>query len=278
MKLLFLPDHPDREYYSVVAILKHLDYSTTKTPSDDYDAAFLWQDATRVTPPSLLEIVARSRPVLNLRCTDISKLHVERVFREVFGYGSLVDPTRHHGRCVVKSDENAVGGGSVVDCPVAAPAPGCVYQALIDSERDGVQIEYRTPVILGAIPEVKVWRREAVRGPLHERAWLGTERSDAAAIYTPAERELILDFARRMGVDFGELDVLRSRHDGRLYVLDVNKTPSDYNLLNRVRWRAEDRRRSLANLAGCFDRRLRDLVADYAGAAVPAAAGGAARE
>ncbi len=214
--------------------------------------------------------------MLNLKCTDISKTRVEQVFREVFGYSSLVDPTLHRGRCIVKSDENAVKWGAVVQCPVDMPEEGCVYQVLIDSEHDGVQIEYRTPVVLGKIPEVKTWRREAVRGPLHERAWLGTELSELPAVYTPAEGELILEFSRRMGLDFGELDILRSRDDGKLYILDVNKTPSDYNMLNRVRWRAEDRRRSLANLAGCFDRGLRDLLAGYAGDAVPREAGQAA--
>lgn len=278
MKFLFLPDHPDREYYSLVALFKYLDYTATKSPEDDFDAAFLWQDSTHVTPPPRLREIARSKPVLNLACTDISKTRVEQVFREVFGYSSFVDPTLHRGRCVMKSDDNAEKDwGAVIQCPVDTPREGCVYQVFVDSEHDGVQVEYRTPVILGSIPEVKIWRREALRGPLHERAWLGTSPSDPAAIYTPEERELILELSRRMGLDFGELDILRSRDDGRLYILDVNKTPSDYNMLNRTRWRLEDRRRSLANLAGCFERRLRDLLVGYAGAAVPGAAGRAGR-
>jgi GTP cyclohydrolase II len=260
MKILFLPNHPDREYYSLVAISKYLDYTATKSPDDEFDAAFLWEDATRVTPPPILSVIARDKPVLNLGCTDISKTRVEQVFREVFGYGTFVDPTRHHGRCVVKSDENAAGWGALVEGPVKEPQEGTVYQRYVDSEHDGVQIEYRTPVILGTIPEVKIWRREAVSGRLYERAWLETTVSDVSAVYTAAECELILEFSRRMGLDFGELDVLRSREDGRLYILDVNKTPSDYNLLNRVRWQADHRKRSLANLAGCLDRRLRSLL------------------
>lgn len=261
MKILFLPHHPDREYYSLVAISKYLDYTATKSPDDDFDVAFLWEDSTHVTPPPILSEIARHKPVLNLACTDISKTRVEQVFKEVFGYGTFVDPTRHRGRCVVKSDENSVKWGSVVETPLAEPLPGCVYQALIDSEREGVQIEYRTPVILGTIPEVKVWRREPLRGPLHQRAWLDTTVSDVADVYTAAECELILEFCRRMGLDFGELDILRSCDDNRLYILDVNKTPSDYNLLNRVRWQVEHRKRSLTNLASCLDRKLCALLA-----------------
>jgi hypothetical protein len=261
MRFLFLPNHPEREYYSLVAIFKHMDFTATKSPNDDFDAAFLWQDTTHVVPPPILFDVARSKPVLNLGCTDISKNRVEQVFREVFGYGTFIDPTRHHGRCIMKSDENAVSWGSVVQGPLEAPQEGCVYQIFIDNEHDGIQIEYRTPVILGTIPEVKLWRREVVRGPLNQRAWLDTTAVDASEVYTPAERELILEFSRRMGLDFGELDVLRSREDGRLYILDVNKTPSDYGMLNRCRWQPEHKRRSLTNLAGCLDRELRAALA-----------------
>jgi len=257
MKILFLPNHPEREYYSLGPIFKYLEYTATKSIHDDFDAAFLWQDTTHVIPPPALLQIARSKPVLNLRCTDISKIRVEAVFREIFGYGTFVDPTLHQGRCIVKSDENAATWGSVVQGPLDMPQEGCVYQVFIDSEHDGVQVEYRTPVVLGRIPEIKLWRREAVRGPINQRAWVDTTLADPVSIYTSGEQAQILEFARRMGLDFGELDVLRSRDDGRIYILDVNKTPSDYSMINRVRWRFEDMKRSIANLAQCLDRELR---------------------
>jgi hypothetical protein len=261
MKILFLPNHPEREYYSIGALFRYLEYTATKSIDDDFDAAFLWQDTTHVVPPPALLEIARSKPVLNLRCTDISKIRVEAVFREVFGYGTFVDPTVHQGRCVVKSDENAMSWGSVVQGPVATPKEGAVYQVFIDSEHDGVQVEYRTPVILGRIPEVKHWRRERVSGPLNQRAWIETTVVDPATIYSPDEQARILEFAHLMGLDFGELDVLRSRDDGRIYILDVNKTPSDYSIINRVCWSPEDKRGSIANLAQCLDRELRALLA-----------------
>jgi hypothetical protein len=33
-------------------------------------------------------------------------------------------------------------------------------------------------------------------------------------------------FARSIGLDYGELDVLRDRDDGRIYIVDANKTPT----------------------------------------------------
>ena len=36
----------------------------------------------------------------------------------------------------------------------------------------------------------------------------------------------ILTFCERLGLDFGELDILPDRAEGRLYILDANKTPT----------------------------------------------------
>jgi glutathione synthase/RimK-type ligase-like ATP-grasp enzyme len=36
----------------------------------------------------------------------------------------------------------------------------------------------------------------------------------------------IRTFCREMGLDYGELDVLRDNRDGRIYIVDVNNTPA----------------------------------------------------
>ena len=260
MKILFGPDYPDKEFYSLALIIHQLGWTVTSDPSSDFDFAMVWSDQTWVEPPAFFPAVALSKPVLNLRCTDISKSRLEQVFEEVFGYGSFIDPTRDTGRCVEKSEENAVGGGRVVDCPLPRRELGRVYQRLIDSEQDGVQIEYRTPVILGEIPLVKVWHREPPRGPVHERRWLGTFPTETGRVFTDDECRRILELAARLGMDYGELDILRCKHSGRLYVIDANKTPSGYGMRNRVNWKPEDKRRSLARLAECLSRRVRALL------------------
>ena len=262
MRIFFAPEYPEGEYFSLALLIHQLGYSVTRSPEDDFDVGFLWQDSTHVEPPSFFREIRRSKPVLNLACVDISKRRVEQAFQQVFGYGSFVDPATYDGRYVRKSDENAVGGGAVMDRPEAEPRDGWVYQRLVDSACDGVQVEYRTPVVLGEIPVVNVWRQEAPRGPLDGRKWLETTSVQTGEIYSPQESQLILEFCAEIGLDFGEVDVLRSREDGRLYVLDANKTPAGYGMLNRVRWRPEDKQRSLDALARCLDRKLRALLAD----------------
>jgi glutathione synthase/RimK-type ligase-like ATP-grasp enzyme len=43
--------------------------------------------------------------------------------------------------------------------------------------------------------------------------------------FSIGELQAIVKLARLMGLDFGEMDVLRDRHDGRIFVCDVNTTP-----------------------------------------------------
>jgi len=256
-KLLSGPSYPDKEFYSLTAIIHHLGYTAPFTAEDPFDLAMVWEDATWVEPPPAFLEIARHKPVLNMRCTDISKRRLEEVFRQVFGYASFVDPTTYQGRCIRKPDENAVRDGRVLDCPVAGREEGMVDQRLIDAEVDGIQEELRTSVILGEIPQVKIFHKRFA-----QRRWLSTTLAEPEAVFSADERHRILEVCARLGLDFGELDILRSRSEGKLYILDANKTPAGYGMRNRILWQPGQREKSLVVLAECFDRRVGELVAE----------------
>ena len=55
----------------------------------------------------------------------------------------------------------------------------------------------------------------------------------------------MLRFARALGIDYGELDILRDRDDGRIYIVDVNNTP--FGPPNHLPW--SDSRRAVRRLA-----------------------------
>ena len=65
--------------------------------------------------------------------------------------------------------------------------------------------------------------------------------------FSPDEIDKLLRFCAAMNLDYGELDVLRHKADGRIYVVDVNTTPDGHPLeqmdepINResIRRRAE---------------------------------------
>ena len=161
--------------------------------------------------------------VINRHCDDISKSRVAEVFQEVFGYNAEVDPTTHVGSMVCKSEVNALHDGRVVEGPVD-PAPGVVYQRVLDNEIAGGLVEDLRICIVG---KQIVFALSKAR-PVEQRfanLSLRTRVLSLETTFTERERDLILKFTERFGLDMGEIDLIRDREDGRLYVLDVNDTP-----------------------------------------------------
>ncbi|MDX1429796.1 MAG: hypothetical protein R3282_05890 [Rhodothermales bacterium] len=168
---------------------------------------------------------------LNGRCTDISKIHVDRVFGDVFGFSTEIDPTTFRGRAVMKPDENCAGVGVLIETPVKPEdvSPDHIYQRLVDNTiGDGVVREYRVTVMLGKITDV-VRQDRLEEGRLIGRGAGGTRGSKvmtADEAFSADDRSRILTFCDRLGLDFGELDILPDRTENRLYILDANKTPT----------------------------------------------------
>jgi len=48
---------------------------------------------------------------------------------------------------------------------------------------------------------------------------------EVGKLLKPDEVERLLQFCEAIGLDYGELAVLRDNGDGRIYVVDVNNTP-----------------------------------------------------
>jgi hypothetical protein len=251
MRVLFYPEFPVMEGYTLVSICHELGWQGVSTPDEPFDVAVAWEDSTWLAPQPELEAIAARIPVWNLDCRDISKRRVDAACREVFGYGAEVDPLSHRGACAVKTDENARGHGSFVHGPVARPEPGMVYQRFIHCTENGRTVNYRVPVIDGAIPLCYVLERAPIVDHLKTAA-VACRLVAVDELFSADESACILALCDRMGLDFGELDVLRDDDDGRIYVLDVNKTPAGTGIAYRHRWSVEQRRSALLRLSQAF--------------------------
>jgi hypothetical protein len=168
---------------------------------------------------------------LNGACIDISKGHVDAIHGKVFGYTTRIDPMLFEGRAVMKSEVNYSGGGTFVDCPIKRSeiCDGYIYQKLVDNEiADDVVKEYRVSVICGEITDVIVQHRSKERRLTGRGSGggLGSRICRAEDVFSPNEIACILELCALMKLDFGELDVLPDVNEGRLYVLDANKTPT----------------------------------------------------
>ena len=234
----FAPDRP-RPWYLVRGAALWAGIGVARHEADA-DIAFYFDDVTAGDAPL-------ARDALNARCTDVSKSHVASTFEAVFGYPLQVDPATHQGPIVEKSEKNGVHDGRIMGLD-EAPRADCVYQRLIDTtDADGSANDLRT-LCVGGIP-VLVWLKvkpAGARFAIHNRI---ASLRDPAEIFSHEEIALIGRFAARMGLDWGGLDILRERTDGRIYIVDVNKT--DVGPVIALSWR--DKMRSMDRLAHALE-------------------------
>ncbi len=209
---------PDRvtHHYTIWKTCRLLGLRMRHVPDGSWDVAVAWRDETRCAPHPVPD-------ALNARCVDIGKDLVQRRFAEAFGYTLAVDPRTQEGPYVRKSVRNYAHDGVVLAAP-SMREPGFVYERLIDTiDADGYATDLRTPIVGDSIPLVWTLKR-----PVRDR--FGTDspyarRVSTSDVYTADEVRKLLAFARSLGLAYGELDVLRDRSDGRIYVVDANKTP-----------------------------------------------------
>ena len=205
-------------------ICDRLGYRLTQDPTEAADVIINWEDCSFRGTYGMLEERSRRQRILNLGCKDISKRRVEELHREVFGYGLAVDPLRHRGPCVKKSNLNAAHDGMIIQCPIDTVENAFVYQKVIDNRFDEQHVEdIRIPVFGEIIPFCYLKRRPIETRFSNENRI--AHLCDVDTVLSQQEVQLILELCRRIGLDYGELDVLRHKPDGQLYVVDVNNTP-----------------------------------------------------
>ena len=215
-RIWFTPDRP-RPWYLVWSVLHAAGGTIASTP-DKADAVFVFDDSTVCSAGA----IPAGMRVFNAGCQSIAKSHVARVFEQCFGYPLNVDPESWTGPMVEKSELNGAHDGRIVEGPRPG-RHGYVYQRVIDNRSGGGLVEdLRCPMIGDRIPLVMRKRRRVENRFCNANAEVDYAETDA--ILSPEEQAAIIRFARAMRLDWGGLDVLRDRTDGRIYVVDVNKT------------------------------------------------------
>lgn len=262
MRILFSPSCPENQQYSIVAMINYLGYSVARSANEPFDIGYLWDDATHVVPPQELLETAETKPVLNIKCTDISKETVNRVWEQVCGYSSKIDPLQHQGKAVKKLDANGKGVGEIILCPIdkAEFNESYIYQLYIQTNFSGPQLEYRVPIVMSCIPsvfEVLKDDPELVEGKQIQNQYKHSIKLRSVDdIFNQEEQKQIIEFCKQMGFDVGELDILRCEQSRRLYIIDANTTPTYFNMFNRY-WLPSDKRDAIALVAECWEEQLK---------------------
>lgn len=218
--IVVYPDFPSKKT-TIFKIANLLGYRLTNKAISNPDLVIYFEDITHGDTSRIREIYKER--IINVDCDDISKQKVDRIHNEVFGYNTFIDPTKYSGIAVQKSDTNALHDGQIVHCPLPAGKEGSVYQLLIDNQfNDELVVDLRVPVIGAEIPCVyKKYKKMEVRFTNEVSYSTFHETLD---VLSASEQEAVLSFARAMNVQFCEFDLLR-HSDGRIFIIDVNKTP-----------------------------------------------------
>lgn len=163
---------------------------------------------------------------LNFKCTDISKERVSSLNGAVFGYELLVDPCVYEGLVVEKSNLNAAHDGRIIHCPIDPSSlyHNSVYNVLINNLDGNFCVDYRVIYIKGVLELFYEKRR-----PLDIRF---SNKNSSVVVrelrseFSDDEIESMNSFCVHLGADYGELDVLRDRDSGEIYIVDFAKTPA----------------------------------------------------
>jgi hypothetical protein len=99
-----------------------------------------------------------------------------------------------------------------------------VYQLVIDnSYGDDLVLDIRVPIVEHTLSFAYLKYRK-----ISERFKNTTVRTEVVPIESVLSTEEILllnQYCKELKLEYGELDVLRNKQDGKIYVVDVNNTP-----------------------------------------------------
>ncbi|WP_366657799.1 hypothetical protein [Fodinicurvata sp. EGI_FJ10296] len=198
-------------------------------PKSGRRAFIKWSPRSRyIVPDEWKALLPPGTHIINDTGFDCDKTNVEKCFETVAGYPLAVDPLTYDGIAASKSIRNAAHDGKTVQCPVTSVEPDQVYERLIDNvystrAGDDYVCDMRTPVIFGDVPFVYLKYR-----PIKSRFQNKNAYARAVSkyeVFSYEEVEIIKAFSCEIELDYGEIDVLRDRHDGRIFIIDANNTP-----------------------------------------------------
>lgn len=250
-RISFFPKKP-RSYYAIWPVCQLAGVKIVEDPAQA-DLHFYFEDREFLIAP---RSAPSAKPAFNTGCYDIRKSVVARIFKETFGYELTIDPLTHKGPAVEKSEANGKHDGHIIQCPIERPKPGCVYQRIIENTFNGAEhVDIRTPVVGGKIPCVFLKRRTRDLRFTNENHRV--DLAETNTLFSTEEQQKIQQFTRAMSLDFGGLDILRDREDGRIYIVDVNKT----DMGPPSAMPGADKLKAMRSLAGAFAEMIDEALA-----------------
>lgn len=232
MKLLLYPENCTHRRWPFTVVRRYvesLNIQLVTDPKAAFDVALYFSFHRTVRPWNavLRDMVHRGVPVLNSGCLDITKSRNEVVMKTVFGYNTIVDPmvTPVFGEKIEEQGRHSITIMRREE--FTARKPNHIYVKLINSIYDGLAEAWRVYVFGGRV----VFAYRSMK-PEHKRfgrssAHVSQEfTQDFWQHFTRLELDGIEEYCKMYPVEYTELDVLRDRDDGRIYIVDNNNMPA----------------------------------------------------
>jgi len=165
---------------------------------------------------------------INFLLKDTSKEFVATSMENHFGYTFKINPKTFNGYCIAKHNGNGTKSCFFLKCPINADEvfhDHC-YQKIINysSKSDpSTLFELRVPIFKNIIPFVFFKTRN--KGLRFTSKNKSMDILPATAHLSEQECQSIIIYAQKIGLEYGEIDILRSDEDGKIYIIDVNNTP-----------------------------------------------------
>lgn len=221
--ILVYPHYPSRGS-TVYKVGNLLGYNVTNKPKKSTKTAVYWEYLTFREEFQKMEEISKTKKVINLYSRDISKKFIDKIHQDVFGYATIVDPLSYNDKIVRKNDINAKHDGVIIQGPLGAVEDEFIYQRLIDNScANNLVMDIRIPVVMKTLDFVYIKLRSI--DERFKNTTVDTKTKNIDEILNQEEIELINEYCSRLKLEYGELDVLRDKKDGKIYVVDVNNTP-----------------------------------------------------
>lgn len=221
--ILVFPHYPSRGS-TIYKIGKILNYNITNKPNKNIRTAVYWEYLTFREEFRYLENKTSELKVINLQSRDISKQFIDQVHQDVFNYATIVNPTTYKGKIVKKNDINAAHDGQIIQGPITNIEKGYIYQILIDnSHSEKLVMDIRVPVVGKILDFAYIKLRDV--SERFKNTTIDTTVKQIQDILSHSEIQLLNEYCKKLKLEYGELDVLRNKDDGKIYVVDVNNTP-----------------------------------------------------
>lgn len=228
LKVYIYGNYPHFQKSTIYFMLRKAGVEMSNKLIGKYDVGIYWDprmDINKQTPK--LKQNGKKIKLINLFLVDTAKGFVAESFENHFGYGYKVDPSTFKGYCISKHNGNGTKSCFFLKCPIDANDifKDHSYQQIIDytdKNDPNTLYELRIPIVGGIIPCILFKTRN--RGLRFTSKNRSIQIVNPLKYLTEQECHKIITYCRYIGLEMGEIDVLRSHEDGRIYIIDVNNT------------------------------------------------------